>query len=63
MADFAQSKLALKEELRKHIEWPWELGLVVNAGKTEYVVFHKKKLPIMNEPLIVEEGRVFPTKI
>lgn len=31
----------LQEELRKHVKWLQDSGLVVNEGKTEVIVFHR----------------------
>jgi hypothetical protein len=61
--NFPATKLKLEEKLREHFNWLKSLGMVANPLKTEYIVFHPASLKhIWNDPLLVDNCKVFPTK-
>ena len=55
--------MALENTLATHFGWLKSLGMIVNPSKTEFIVFHPRQYkPVWNDPLAVDNCKVFPTK-
>jgi hypothetical protein len=62
-SQYGSLKLKLEGVVSKHFDWLKSLGMVVNPSKTEFIVFHPSRThAIWNDPLLVDNCKVFPTK-
>jgi hypothetical protein len=53
----------LEKVKTRHFAWLKSLGMVVNPSKTEFIAFHPRKMgTIWNDPLLVDNCKVYPTK-
>ncbi len=62
-SQYGNLKLRLESIITKHFDWLKSLGMVVNPSKTEFIVFHPpRNKAVWNDPLLVDNCKVFPTK-
>jgi hypothetical protein len=62
-SNFDCTKKRLEIIVKKHFEWLKTLGMVVNPSKTKFIIFHPRQFKcIWNDPLLVDNCRVFPSK-
>jgi hypothetical protein len=60
MKDYATAKEMLEKKLSSHFDWLKSLGMVVNATKTEFIIFHPCNLKLAwNDPLLLDGCKVF----
>ncbi len=49
--------------MTKHFDFLKSIGMTVNPSKTEFIIFHSKRIEsVLNYPLLVDNCKIFPTK-
>jgi hypothetical protein len=62
-SQYMSHKLRLEETIRQHFNWLKSIGMIVNPNKTEFIVFHPRRLEsTLLDPLLIDNCKIFPTK-